>query len=87
MEKKMSIFAVDYTVLFGGYEEVAGGITLFLKREDAIDYLKKNFEEVKAGIEETGEEILCVSLDENESAMIETNCSTYEWEISEKVVY
>ena len=88
MKKKMSVFAVEYTVLFG-CEEVASGITLFLKKEDAIDYLKKHFEKAKTEIEETGEEILFVSSysDTSESAMIETDCSTHEWGIYEKPIF
>lgn len=88
MEKKMSVFAVDYTVLFG-CEEVSCGITLFLKKEDALDYLKKHFEEVKTESEKTGEEILFVSPYSagSDSAAIETDCSTYEWGIYEKQVF
>ena len=88
MEKKMSVFTVEYIVLFG-CEEVAGGITLFFKKEDALDYFKKHFEKVKTEIEKTGEEILFVSSysDTCGSAMIETDCSTHEWWIYEKVVF
>lgn len=87
MEKKMHLFAVEYTVIFGSDEEVAGSITLFLEKQDAFDYLKRNFEEVKAEIEEAGEEILFVSSYSDGSAMIETDCSTYEWGIYEKPVF
>lgn len=87
MEKKMSVFAVDYTIIFGGDEEIAGGIMLFLDEKDAIDYLKRHFEEVKEEIEEVGEEILFVSSYSAGSAMIETDCSTYEWGIYEKQVF
>ena len=89
MEKKMSVFAVDYTVLFGDRVEVASSITLFLKKEDAIVYLKKHFEEVKTETEETGEEILFVSSysDIWGTAMIETDCNTHEWGIYEKNVF
>ena len=87
METKMRIFAVEHAVIFDDYEEVAGGITLFLERKDAIDYLKKHFEEVKEEIEEAGEEPLFVSSYTNGSAMIETDCSTHEWGIYEKQVF
>lgn len=87
MAPKMHVFAVEYAVTFGAYEEVAGNITLFLDEQDAIDYLKKHFEEVKEEIEETGEEILFVSSYSAGSAMIETDCSTHEWGIYEKQVF
>lgn len=87
MAPKMTVFAVEYAVTFGGYEEVAGNFTLFLDEKDAIAYLKKHFEEVKAEIAEAGEEILFVSSYHAGSAMIETDCSTYEWGIYEKQVF
>lgn len=56
MEKKMHLFAVEHTVIFGSDEEA-------------------------------GEEILFVSSYSDGSAMIETDCSTYEWGIYEKPVF
>lgn len=89
MTAKMHVFSVEYAVTFGGYEEVAGNFTLFLEKQDAIAYLKKHFEEVKAEIAEAGEEILFVSSYSagSASAMIETDCSTYEWGIYEKQIF